>query len=106
MLEQGDFWLTSYEWGVMYAGMLLAGEATADHRFTNYTTKRLDFLAELAPYYREEIRKKPNLQTPLRQVLQPHALDDAGAMCAAMIKASRCGVVKADLRTLIDNCIH
>ena len=105
VLEQGDFRLTSYEWGVTYAGMLQAGVATGDPRFTEYTTKRLDFLAGLAPYYRKELKKDPELQTPLRQVLQPHALDDAGAMCAAMIKASRFGVVKEDLRPLIDNYI-
>ena len=104
-LEQGDFRLTSYEWGVTYAGMLLAGEATGDPRFTQYAADRLSFLAQLAPYYREQIKKDPELKTPLRQVLQPHALDDAGAMCAAMIKASRYGVTKEDLRPLIDNYI-
>ena len=103
VMEQGDFRLTSYEWGVTYAGMLLAGEATGDQRFTNYTTQRLNFLADLAPYYRNEMKKNPQVETPLRQVLAPHALDDAGAMCAAMIKASRYGVTKADLRPLIDN---
>ncbi|MHA6247396.1 glycoside hydrolase family 88/105 protein [Pontibacter sp. CAU 1760] len=105
VMEQGDFRLTSYEWGVTYAGMLLAGEATGDARFTNYTAQRLGFLAELAPYYRKELNKNPDLETPLRQVLQPRALDDAGAMAAAMIKASRAGVTKANLRPLIDNYI-
>lgn len=106
VLAQGDFRLTSYEWGVTYAGMLQAGQATGDQRFTDYAIKRLSFLAQLAPYYREEIRKNPDLQTPLRQVLQPHALDDAGAMCAAMVKAQRWGLIKADLRPLIDNYIN
>lgn len=105
-IEQGDFRLTSYEWGVTYAGMLQAAEATGDKKFSDYTRQRLQFLADLAPYYQEELKKKPEMETPLRQVLQPHALDDAGAMCAAMIKASRWGVVKTDLRPLIDNYIH
>ncbi len=105
-LAQGDFRLTSYEWGVTYAGMLLAGEATGDPRFTAYTAKRLDFLADLAPYYEKELKKNPQTETPLRQVLQPHALDDAGAMCAAMIKASRYGVTKSDVRPLIDRYIN
>jgi unsaturated rhamnogalacturonyl hydrolase len=35
-------------------------------------------------------------------VLQPHALDDAGAICAAMIKAQRAGA-PADLRPMINN---
>ena len=33
VFKQGDFRLTSYEWGVTYAGMLLAGEATGDRIF-------------------------------------------------------------------------
>jgi rhamnogalacturonyl hydrolase YesR len=37
-------------------------------------------------------------------VLEPRALDDAGSMCAAMIKASRAGVA-ANLRPMIDNYI-
>jgi unsaturated rhamnogalacturonyl hydrolase len=106
VLEQGDFRLTSYEWGVTYAGMLQAGEATGDPRFTEYAAKRLNFLSNLAPYYTEAIKKNPALETPMRQVLQPHALDDAGAMAAAMIKASRYGVTKADLRPLIENYIY
>lgn len=104
-LEQGDFRLISYEWGVTYAGMLLAGEATGDPRFTDYSSKRLSFIADLAPYYRNELKKNPKSETPLRSVLQPHALDDAGAMCAAMIKASRSGAVKSDIRPLVDNYI-
>ena len=34
----GDFRLTSYEWGVTYAGMLNAGEATGDPRFSGIPT--------------------------------------------------------------------
>ncbi|TXK48905.1 glycoside hydrolase family 88 protein [Pontibacter qinzhouensis] len=102
-LEQGDFRLTSYEWGVTYAGMLLAGEATGDKRYTNYTTQRLNFLADAAPFYQNELKKKPDAKGPLRQMLAPHALDDAGAMAAAMIKASRSGATKTNLRPIIDN---
>ena len=36
VLKQGDFRLTSYEWGETYSGMLLAGEATGDQKFTDY----------------------------------------------------------------------
>src|SRR5215470_3692564 len=48
ILKQGDFRIVSYEWGVTYAGMLLASEATGDKRFRNYTEKRLDFIANAA----------------------------------------------------------
>ncbi|MDZ7934006.1 MAG: glycoside hydrolase family 88 protein, partial [Emticicia sp.] len=46
---RGDFSLTSYEWGVTYAAMLAASKATGDPRFAQYTTQRLNFLAELTP---------------------------------------------------------
>jgi len=36
-LERGDFKSSAYEWGVTYAGMLLAAEATDDARFRDFT---------------------------------------------------------------------
>jgi len=105
VLAQGDFRLTSYEWGVTYAGMLLAGEATGDAKFTEYTNRRLKFLADIAPYYRAQLSKDPKAASPIRSVLQPHALDDAGAVCAAMIKSVRAGG-SSNLRPLIDNFIN
>lgn len=104
ILAPGDFRLTSYEWGVTYAGMLEAGEATNDRRFTDYTNKRLRLIADLAPYYRKQLQANPKANSPIRSVLMPHALDDAGAICAAMIKATR-GGLNADLRPVIDNYI-
>src|SRR6185295_11745205 len=35
-LKPGDFRIVSYEWGVTYAGMLLATQATGDPRFRDY----------------------------------------------------------------------
>jgi len=102
VLKPGDFRLTSYEWGVTYAGMLLASEATGDPRYAEYTNQRLAFLVNLIPYFREQVRANPQANTSLRPMLAPHALDDAGAMAAAMIKATRTGRVKADLRPQID----
>src|SRR5262245_13620982 len=43
-LKPGDFRIVSYEWGVTYAGMLLASDATGDPRFRNYTETRLKFI--------------------------------------------------------------
>ena len=43
IFEPGDFRLISYEWGVTYAGMLLAGEITGDQRFSKYTTDGYNF---------------------------------------------------------------
>ena len=102
---QGDFRLTSYEWGVTYAGMINAGEATGDTRFTDYTNKRLKFIADVAPFFRSQLQSNTEVPAVIRSVLQPHALDDAGAVCAAMIKAERAGL-KSNLRPLIDNYIN
>lgn len=94
IIKPGDFRLTSYEWGVTYAGMLLAGEATGDPRYTQYTHSRLQFLTSLrTPFLAQAQTEGAPLDRSLRQMLAPHALDDAGAMCAALIKASRAGGV-------------
>src|SRR5687767_5044276 len=45
IFKEGDFRLVSYEWGVTYSGMLLAGEATGDKKFTDYTTRRMKFIS-------------------------------------------------------------
>ena len=100
---RGDFSLTSYEWGVTYAAMLAAGKATGDPLFTQYSTQRINFLADLAPIIKSKFKISPTM--PLRQVLSPHALDDCGAVCVSMIKASRDGLVKNNVRPLIDNYI-
>ncbi|RPI25013.1 MAG: glycoside hydrolase family 88 protein [Acidobacteria bacterium] len=105
VIEQGDFRIISYEWGVVYAGMLLAGEATGDSQFTDYATRRLEFIARITPHYRDQMKARPQSPSPVRSVINPRALDDAGSMCAAMIKGQRAGI-KADLRPLIDNYIQ
>lgn len=102
-LQKGDFRLVSYEWGVTYAAMLLAAEATADTRYKEYAEKRLDFIARAAPHFQQTAEQHSDWATkgPLKNLLNPHALDDCGAMCMAMIKATRAGS-KAHLRPLID----
>jgi unsaturated rhamnogalacturonyl hydrolase len=104
IFEPGDYRLTSYEWGVTYAGMLLAGKNTGNKKFTDYTIKRLKLIADIAPYYREQLRIKENSTSPIHSVLLPKALDDAGAVRASMIKAEREQVIP-NLRSIIDNYI-
>lgn len=106
IIKPGDFRLTSYEWGVTYAAMLAATEATGDPRYADYTYKRLAFLNGLRPYFQPQVQANPTANTSLRQMLAPHALDDAGAMCAAMIKASRTGKLNADVRAQINAYIE
>jgi rhamnogalacturonyl hydrolase YesR len=87
-LQRGAFRLTSYEWGVTYAGMLRAGEATGDERYTAYTVRRLNFLQETATRFREQTPRDSVSDPQLRKLIAPQALDDAGAMCVAFIKAA------------------
>ena len=73
-----------------------------DIRFTDYTAKRLGFIKTVVDHYRQLSRDGRG--TPVRSVLNPGALDDAGSMCAAMIKAERAGLVSG-LRSMIQNYI-
>lgn len=86
-LNQGTFRLTSYEWGVTYSAMLAAAEATGDEAYRTYVTDRFRLLATTAPYFRAKLEKQEEVETQMRKMLKPGALDDAGAMCAAMVKA-------------------
>ena len=100
----GDFRLISYEWGVTYAGMSLATKATGDIKYADYTNKRIQFIADILPYFQKLNEKYPDLKTPVNSVLHPHALDDAGAMCAAIIKAQQADE-KLDFKVIIKNYI-
>lgn len=87
-LESGDFRLASYEWGVTYTGMLEAAEATGDPKYREYVAKRFDFLSRLAPHFTRLYKEYNVVDRQMRQVILPGSLDDAGAMCAALVKFS------------------
>lgn len=101
----GSFRLTSYEWGVTYAGMLLAAETTGDNKFSDYTFKRLKMISDLYSFYIENKNSGAGEQSSVHSVLYPKALDDAGALCAAMIKAEQ-AKCEIKLRPMIDNFIN
>jgi unsaturated rhamnogalacturonyl hydrolase len=103
VLQQGDFRITSYEWGVTYSAMLWAGAITGDKKYTNYAKERFDFLANWIPAVKKlrAAGAYTNNNFPLKQPIDPKALDDAGAVCAAMIKATLAGV-NNNLRPQID----
>ena len=88
-LKKGDFRLSSYEWGVTHAAMLTAAEVTGDERYNTYATDRFRFISEIRPAFEKVLGDYGSSDPQMRQILRPAALDDAGAMCAAMIKASR-----------------
>lgn len=102
--KRGAFRLISYEWGVTYSGMLRAFEATGDPRYAAYVTSRLKVVDAWARRYQAQHLSGADSRSlgPIRQLLRPAALDDSGAMAAAMIKATRANLVP-DLRPWIDN---
>jgi unsaturated rhamnogalacturonyl hydrolase len=104
ILQRGDFPIISYEWGVTYGAMLRAGEVTGNADFTAYVREHLSFIAAMDSVYKKVENAFPGTQTPLEKILHPGSLDDAGSMCAAMIKATRAGV-NYNLRPMIDNYI-
>ena len=107
ILKQGDFRIVSYEWGVTYAGMLLAAEATGDARYRDYTEKRMTFIGDSAAAFKSSHTNYSEWEArmPLRNLISPRNLDDVGAMAAAMIKAKRAGS-KANLQPIIDTGIE
>ena len=101
-LKQGAFRLTSYEWGVTYSGALAAYEATGDEAYRNYVSTRHQLLADIAPYYQKIYAKNKAIDSNIRRIIDPHALDDAGAVCCSMIKSELLSK-NSKLRGLIDN---
>jgi unsaturated rhamnogalacturonyl hydrolase len=88
IIKQGTFSITNYMWGVTYSSMLNAAKITGDERYKKYVADRFLFLVEVAPYFEPVLPKDNKEADPqMRQMLRPEALDDAGAMCSAMIKA-------------------
>lgn len=106
-LERGDFSITSYEWGVTYSALLSASKIFDEKKYADYVKEKFSFIAKWAPVIRnlKEEGAYKNTSYPLRQPIDPHALDDAGAMCAAMIKAMRAGV-DSDLKPQINTYIN
>lgn len=104
-LERGLFRLASYEWGVTYAAMLAVAQATGDEAYRKYVTDRFNLLNETAPHFKRLMNDLGVIDSQMKQILTPHALDDAGAMCAALIKAQLSNN-EMDFRSLIDNYIN
>ncbi|MCU0409227.1 MAG: glycoside hydrolase family 88 protein [Bacteroidales bacterium] len=104
VFEPGVFRLISYEWGVAYGAMLNAAAVTGDTKFSTYTLKRMELISKAAAYFKGLPEETLRSNNPVRSVLEPRALDDAGSMCAAMIKSINAGA-GSELRPLVDNYI-
>jgi len=112
-LARTDFQILTYEWGVTYAGMLSSARATGDKRYADYTNARVTAIAQLAAHAKKNLPPlAPDAEFPrpkhglgMRSILAPRALDDTGAMCAALIKAELAGLGGQKLRPWIDNYV-
>lgn len=82
-----QFRTTSYEWGVTYSACLDAAKASGDKKYAAYVEHNFKAIADAFPGAMKDLKKGKTLDTAIRKVVDPHALDDAGAICAAMIKA-------------------
>jgi unsaturated rhamnogalacturonyl hydrolase len=104
-VKPGDYRLNSYEWGVTYGAMLRIAEVTGDKRYAEYTGKRFDFIAKWMPVIKKAAadKKFANGNYPFSRFVAPKALDDCGAICAAMVKSIKSGNNKEkELRPVID----
>jgi unsaturated rhamnogalacturonyl hydrolase len=103
-IKKGDFRLVSYEWGVTYAALYRAFATTGDEKYKDYADNRLNFINDAAKAFSKLKLENSDdwaAKGPLKNLLIPKALDDCGAMAAAIIKAKRAGN-PADFKALID----
>ena len=102
--DEGElFYPLDYTMGVTHAGMLLARDVTGDPRFSDFTRRQLQFIADRLPYFRGVVAAgaKPG-KTTFGAIIKTGSLDDSGSMCAALVKARRAGV-GPDLGQVIDH---
>jgi rhamnogalacturonyl hydrolase YesR len=112
-LARTDLQIITYEWGVTYSGMMLLSRITGDPRFNRYVDERVTAIAKIAAHAKKNLAPgtthatypRPAHGIWLRGTLLPGRLDDAGSMCAAMIKADRVGLGGKRLRPWIHNWV-
>jgi len=102
--SKGDFGILVYEMGVVHAGLMKAAEITGDKKFTAMTERHLQFFAKTQPYFDAQ-EKQFHLEraNSFARFLDPRSLDDAGSMCAALIRAKFAGI-GPDLSGMIKVC--
>ncbi len=84
---KGDFIITTYEWGVTYTAMLHLNRVLGDARYTDYVFKRFNFLGQIYPTVKQCSADLSD-RNRISYLENPRFLDDCGAMCASMCKAT------------------
>jgi len=101
---KGDFGIMVYEMGVVHSGLIKAAAITGDKRFTAMTQRHLQFYGDTLPYFKaQEQQFKLERANSFSRFLDPRALDDAGSMCAALMRA-RNAKIGPDLSPMIATC--
>lgn len=89
IFKSGGFRLISYELGVLYGSMLKASDVLKNKKFGDFTIKRLNFIVDICVSFMKVEEANKSFRSPVYSVLHPASLDDAGAMCAALIKTNK-----------------
>ena len=76
-----------YPIGVALAGMLQIADVTGDHSYRDYTLKNFDFIFDHLDYFRKQADQFGPQANGYRRLIHMAALDDCGAIGAALIKA-------------------
>jgi unsaturated rhamnogalacturonyl hydrolase len=101
---RGDFGIMVYEMGVVHSGLMKAAAITGDQRFTAMTRRHLQFFGDTLPYFKaQEEQFHLERANSFSRFLDPRALDDAGSMCAALMRA-RNAKIGPDLGAMIATC--
>ncbi|HUB79899.1 MAG TPA: glycoside hydrolase family 88 protein [Bryobacteraceae bacterium] len=76
-----------YPIGVALAGMLLVSDVTGDRTYSDYTLRNFDFIFDHLDYFRRQAAQFGPQPNGYRRFIHMAALDDCGAIGAALIKA-------------------
>jgi len=102
--SSAEWHFQAYEMGVVHAGLLKAAAVTGERKFTAVTARHFQFMHDRLPYFQaQEQQFHLGRNNSFTRVLEPKSLDDAGAMCAAMIRA-RFAQVGPDMGQFIATC--
>lgn len=83
----GGFNDWDYPIGVALAGMLHVFDVTGDARYRDYSLKNFDFIFDHLDYFRKQAAQFGPQANGYRRLIHMAALDDCGAIGAALIKA-------------------
>ncbi|MGA2193799.1 MAG: glycoside hydrolase family 88 protein [Bryobacteraceae bacterium] len=83
----GQFNDWDYPVGVVLAGLLNVSDVTGDPRYAGYTLKNFDFIFDHLDYFRRQAAEFGAQSYGFRRLLEMRALDDCGAIGAALVKA-------------------